>query len=330
MNKIKKILKKRKVWFFIILFAFVYFNNCSFLTKQRTGKPLLLAHRGLAQTFNIEGITNETNTAQRINKPEYPYLENTIPSMEAAFQDGADKVELDIQLTKDGQFAVFHDWTLEYRTNGKGVIKDYTMAELKQFDVGYNYTADDGKTFPFRGKGVGLMPSLDEVLNYFPEQSLLIHIKSDDSQDGEQLAQYFSKLPLKRLNQLTVYGGDKPIAVLQKRLPNIRVMSAATLKKGLLSYIVIGWTGYIPQSCKNTEFHIPLKYAPILWGWPNRFLNRMESVNTRVIVVGGEGEFSQGFDTVEDIKRLPSDYTGGIWTNRIDRIAPLFNNKKIN
>ena len=81
MNKIKKILKKRKVWFFIILFAFVYFNNCSFLTKQRTGKPLLLAHRGLAQTFNIEGITNETNTAQRINKPEYPYLENTIPSM---------------------------------------------------------------------------------------------------------------------------------------------------------------------------------------------------------------------------------------------------------
>ncbi|KPU45514.1 putative glycerophosphoryl diester phosphodiesterase 1 [Oxobacter pfennigii] len=324
MNRIKKILSRKIVWFLIILFAFIYFNNCAFLAKHRTGKPLLLAHRGLAQTFNMEGITNETNTAQRINKPEYPYLENTIPSMEAAFQYGADIVELDIQLTKDGQFAVFHDWTLEYRTNGKGVIKDYTMSELKQFDVGYNYTADDGKTFPFRGKGVGLMPSLDDVLNYFPEESLLIHIKSDDPQDGEQLAQYLSKL--KRLNQLTVYGGDKPIAVFHKRLPGVRAMSAATLKKGLLSYMAIGWTGYIPSSCKNTEFHIPLKYAPILWGWPNRFLNRMESVNTRIIVVGGEGEFSEGFDTVEDIRNLPSGYTGGIWTNRIDRIAPLYNN----
>ena len=50
----------------------------------------------------------------------------------------------------------------------------------------------------------------------------------------------------------------------------------------------------------------------------------MEEANTRVIVVAGGGGFSEGFDTTEDIKRLPADYTGGIWTNRIDRIAPLF------
>ncbi len=327
MNKFKKLMKRKLVWFLVILFAFVYLNNSSFLTKQHTGKPLLLAHRGLAQTFNMEGITNETNTAQRIYEPEHPYLENTISSMEAAFRYGADIVELDIQLTKDGQFAVFHDWALEYRTNKKGTTRDYTMTELKQFDIGYNYTADNGKTFPFRGKGVGLMPSLDEVLNRFSEHSLLIHIKSNDSQEGEQLAQYLSK---KCLSQLTVYGGDKPIAVLQKRLPNLKIMSKATLKNAVFSYIAIGWTGYIPTSCKNTEIHIPLKYTPLLWGWPNRFLNRMESVNTRVIVVGGEGEFSEGFDTVEDIKLLPENYTGGIWTNRIDKIAHLFNDKNVN
>lgn len=50
----------------------------------------------------------------------------------------------------------------------------------------------------------------------------------------------------------------------------------------------------------------------------------MADVDTRVILVAGEGEFSAGFDTPEDIKRLPPNYTGGIWTNRIDRIAPLF------
>lgn len=325
MNQFKKVIKKRAVIFFIILFVFVYVNNSSLFTKQRTGKPAILAHRGLAQTFSMEGITNETNTAQRIHKPEYPFLENTIPSMEAAFKYGADIVELDIQPTKDGKLAVFHDWTLEYRTNGKGVIKDYTMDELRLLDVGYNYTADGGKTFPFRGKGIGLMPSLDEVLTKFPEGSFLIHIKTDKTEDGEQLVQYLSKLPKESLDKLAVYGGDKPIALLQKELPNLRVMSKATLKKSLLSYIAIGWTGYIPEACRNTELHIPLKYAPILWGWSSRFLNRMDSVNTRVIVVGGSGEFSEGFDTAEDLKKLPSNYTGGIWTNRVDKIAPLYN-----
>ncbi|MCC3377780.1 glycerophosphodiester phosphodiesterase family protein, partial [Cohnella sp. REN36] len=89
---------------------------------------LLLAHRGLAQTFSIEGVTNDTCTAERIYKPEHPYIENTIPSMEAAFRAGADIVEFDIRPTKDGQFAVFHDWTLDCRTNGKGEPKNYTMA----------------------------------------------------------------------------------------------------------------------------------------------------------------------------------------------------------
>jgi glycerophosphoryl diester phosphodiesterase len=272
----------------------------------------------------MEDITNQTNTAQRINKPEYPYLENTLPSMEAAFKVGADIVELDIQLTKDGKFAVFHDWTLEYRTNGKGVINDYTMAHLKQFDVGYNYTADNGQTFPFRGQGVGLMPSLEEVFSRFPHQSFLIHIKSNEPKDGKLLADFLSKLPEERLNQMAVYGGDKPIAALGKKLPSLKIMSEATLKKGLLSYLTIGWTGYIPDSCRNTELHIPLKYASFLWGWPNRFLDRMDRVNTRVIIVNGSGEFSEGFDTADDIKRLPPNFTGGIWTNRIDRIAPLY------
>ncbi|EEL25177.1 Glycerophosphoryl diester phosphodiesterase [Bacillus cereus Rock1-15] len=54
----------------------------------------------------------------------------------------------------------------------------------------------------------------------------------------------------------------------------------------------------------------------------------MYKADTRVIIVGGNGfGFSSGFDSFEDIKRIPEDYTGGIWTNRIDKIAPLFKNK---
>jgi glycerophosphoryl diester phosphodiesterase len=273
----------------------------------------------------MEGITNETCTAERIYVPDHPYLENTIPSMEAAFQAGADIVEFDIKPTKDGQFAVFHDWTLDCRTNVKGVTKDYTMSELKNLDIGYGYTADHGQTYPFRGHGIGLMPSLDEVLSYFPEQSFLIHIKSNDPNEGEMLAQFLAALPQNRLNQLTVYGGDEPIASLKENLPTIQAMSKSTIKSCLLPYIAAGWAGYVPPACKNTELHIPEKIAPWLWGWPDRFINRMDKSGTPVIVVGGNGiDFSSGFDTADDIKRLPKNFTGGIWTNRIDRIAPLY------
>ena len=145
------------------LAIFLYLNNSSLLADPPADRPILLAHRGLGQTFDIAGATNDTCTATRIHPPEHPYLENTIPSMRAAFEYGADIVELDVHPTKDGQFAVFHDWTLDCRTDGSGVTREKTMEELKKLDIGYGYTADGGKTYPFRGKGVGLTPTLDEV-----------------------------------------------------------------------------------------------------------------------------------------------------------------------
>ncbi|HHY82398.1 MAG TPA: glycerophosphodiester phosphodiesterase [Clostridiales bacterium] len=324
MRKRKKLFKSKLLWFFIILLAFIYINNSSLLVRDEDERPFLLAHRGLAQTFSMEGITGDTNTARIIYEPEHPYLENTIPSMKAAFELGADMVELDVQLTKDGQFAVFHDAVLEYRTDGQGSIRDYTMEELKKLDVGYGYTADDGKTYPFRGKGVGLMPSLDEVFESFPGKRLLLHIKSNDPAEGQALAEYLKKLPSERIGSLAAYGGDEPMRVLKQELPDLKVMSKASVKRMLVQYMLLGWTGYVPDSMKNTFFYLPEKYARVLWGWPDRFVERMKNNGTIFVLVAGSGEWSEGFDTVESLDELPKNYKGGIWTNRIDRIAPVY------
>ncbi|MFG3757139.1 glycerophosphodiester phosphodiesterase family protein, partial [Klebsiella pneumoniae] len=72
--------------------------------------------------------------------PTHPYLENTIASLQAAFAAGADIAEVDVHPTTDGQFAVFHDWTLDCRTNGSGVTREHAMAELRTLDIGYGYT----------------------------------------------------------------------------------------------------------------------------------------------------------------------------------------------
>jgi len=309
--------------FLVLLGAFMFFNNSSLFSDNEEKEPILLAHRGMAQTFHMQGITGDTCTAERIYEPEHPYIENTISSIEAAFNSGADIVEIDVHPTADGEFAVFHDWTLECRTDGIGITREQNMEELKKLDIGYGYTADDGKTYPFRGKGVGLMPTLNKVLAEFPGKSLLIHMKSDDPKEGVLLAQYLTNYPKEELINLSIYGGDEPISEVKDRLPEIRVMSKATMKRCLLPYIAIGWTGHVPSSCENTQLHIPEKIAPWLWGFSDKFVKRMEESNTRVILVAGNGGFSEGFDNKEDVERLPKNFKGVIWTNRIDVIATL-------
>jgi glycerophosphoryl diester phosphodiesterase len=307
----------------LLLAAFIYLNNTSLLAPPQPGKPVLLAHRGIAQQFDTTGLANDTCTASRMLPPTHGYLENTIASMQASFEAGADIVELDVHPTTDGRFAVFHDWTLDCRTDGHGVTRERSMAYLKGLDIGYGYTADGGKTFPFRGKGIGLMPSLDGVLRAFPERSLLINVKSNDPAEGEQLAAVLNSLGPERRASLLAYGGDNPIAALSTRVPDIKTMSHSTLKACLLRYIAYGWTGAVPGACRSMVIFVPINIAPWLWGWPNRFLDRMASVGSAVFVVGPYhgGDFSTGIDSKEDFRRLPGAYSGGILTNEIEMAA---------
>lgn len=248
----------------LTLTIFITLNNANLLAPAPTGKPVLLAHRGIAQHFDAAGVKNDTCTATRILPPTHAYLENTIPSMRASFAAGADIVELDVHPTTDGEFAVFHDWTLDCRTNGQGVTREQAMTELKKLDVGYGYTADGGKTYPFRGKGIGLMPTLGEVLQEFPDRRFLINVKSNDAGEGTRLATYLSGLDPSKRRTLMIYGGDKPIAALRTAAPDFQTMSRSTLKACLLRYIAVGWSGVVPQSCRASVIFVPINLAPWL------------------------------------------------------------------
>src|SRR5690606_41505755 len=121
------------------------------------------------------------------------------------------------------------------RNNGTDNTRDHTMDVMRGLDIGYGYTADGGKTHPFRGKGVGLMPSLDEVLAAFPTESLLIHIKSSDADEGAALA---DRLAEEDRERLTVYGGGEPIAALRERLPDVRAVAKQILVAWLARDVV--------------------------------------------------------------------------------------------
>jgi glycerophosphoryl diester phosphodiesterase len=283
-----------------------------------------LAHRGLAQTFDIEKVRWDTNTAAIIHHPEYPYIENTIPSMKIAFEYGADIVEFDIRVTKDKQLAVFHDYSVESRTEKKGKISDYTLAQLKEMDVGYGYTADHGKSYPLRNTGIGLLPSFDEVIKEFPDKYFLVHIRDDGKEIGELLLAKLNNMNENQIAHISIYGNDEAIVLIKKKYPKMKSLSARSIRKAIIEYELIGWTGYIPKSIRNSELHMPIEYAKFLWGWPSIFVNRMKKVNSRMVIVMKKGQWSGGFDSVDDIKKIPVNYSGCIWTERIDRIGNYY------
>jgi glycerophosphoryl diester phosphodiesterase len=111
---------------------------------------------------------------------------NTLEAFKLGLQQGADIIETDVHMTKDGVLVVSHDETIDRLSNGKGKIKELTLAELRQYDFGYGFTPDGGKTFPYRGKGVKI-PTLEEVFQQFPGRRVNIEIKQDDPPIEEKL-----------------------------------------------------------------------------------------------------------------------------------------------
>ena len=112
-------------------------------------KPQVWAHRG-------------TGGWDRQYAPE-----NTMPAFEKAVQMGADGVELDVQLTKDGEVVICHDEWLDRTSNGHGELRELTLAELKRLDF--------SKTHP--EYGFTPIPTLAEFLDFMRGNELVINIE---------------------------------------------------------------------------------------------------------------------------------------------------------
>lgn len=319
---------RRKVALAIVAVALVvlYLANASWLAPAPAGAPSLLAHRGVHQTYGREGLEPDDCTATRIHPPRNPYLENTLPSMRASFAAGADMLELDIHPTTDGDFAVFHDWTLDCRTDGTGVTRDASMTFLRTLDVGHGYTHDGGRTFPFRGRGIGMMPSLAEVLGAFPDRQFLINIKSRDPTEADRLIHYLRARGLPTDERLMVYGHEVPVERLRELAPQARGFALSRVKGCALRYLALGWSGHVPEACRGGFIAVPVNLRWLVWGWPNRFLARMREAGVTVIITGpfGSGGGTAGLDRIEDLDAVPPGFNGIVWTDQIEMIGPAW------
>lgn len=304
----------------------VYLWNASWLApKPENPEVKLIAHRGVHQTFDRTDLGSNDCTATRIAQPTHNFLENTIGSMAEAFATGADVVEIDVHPTTDGHFAVFHDWTLDCRTEGEGVTRRADLAYIKTLDPGFGYTADDGESFPLRGQTGETIPSLEEVFAQFPDRKFLVNYKSRELFEGEMLAETLSTNPQWRNAVWAVYGGDVPTYRAVELVDGLKGFGSRATRDCLIKYLALGWSGYVPENCRNTYVMVPANLAWAAWGWPHRFHERLRAVNSEIILIGPYTTGDPGTSGIDDLSQMdmiPDDFNGYLWTNKIEVVGP--------
>lgn len=106
------------------------------------------------------------NFAHRGFSGKYP--ENTMIAFKKAIEEGVDGIELDVQLTKDGEVVIIHDENVKRTTGADGLIMDYTLEEISKLDASYIYT---GKY------GINKIPTLREYLEFVKDKDIVTNIE---------------------------------------------------------------------------------------------------------------------------------------------------------
>ncbi len=155
-----KVFRKLLKWFgYLSLFIIVVLIGIYLYLAMKTGTT--------AQSRSIFQMqkSNFLVFAHRGGGGLFP--ENTLLAFEDSAKLGVDFLELDVHATADGTLVVMHDAQVERTTDGRGQIKDLSLADLKKLDAGYLFTKDNGATFPFRGQGI-TVPTLAEIFDALP------------------------------------------------------------------------------------------------------------------------------------------------------------------
>jgi glycerophosphoryl diester phosphodiesterase len=167
------------------------------------------------------------------------FPKNTISCFEEAFSIGADGIFITVQMSKDNVVMVIPDGRGEKLWGGSGAVKDYTSAELKEFDAGFNY-ADNNGNFPLRGKGYKYA-TLEELLLYFPDKKFNITILNKGREFVDEYSAVIERCnAVHRVLTVSVYGSA--IKAVRKKLP--RSATAFSLS-GLLGVYSLFKSGFM-------------------------------------------------------------------------------------
>lgn len=253
-----------------------------FFTSNR---PLVFAHRGGAAL-----------------RPE-----NTLAAFDHGLALGADGLELDVHLSRDGAVMVHHDHTLDRTTNLHGLISQRTAAELTQADAGWHFRRDDA--YPFRGHGIGV-PTLADVLARFRDIRIIIELKTGNPELAR--AVIAAVLAANAIDRVCIGAFDaQGLRIVRTVAPAIAT-SAARIE--VICALIKIW-------CRRPLADVPYAGFQV----PERS-GRTRIVSPLLVTAAhraGLGVHVWTVDRVEDARRLLRYGTNALITDRPDAIVPV-------
>ncbi|SER89741.1 glycerophosphoryl diester phosphodiesterase [Vreelandella subterranea] len=256
--------------------------------------------------------------------------ESTMAAYELAHEWGVDYLELDAQLSSDGEVVVFHDDTIDRTSDGEGAINDYTLEELKALDTGtwFNEANPDSASDDFAGAE---MLTLDELFEHFGhdaryyietkspqlnpglEEALVEKLEEHDMiESGRVLVQSFEQDSLLKVQAL---NADVPLIQLVWYYP-----SEAEDSK------LVEWTGVTPGPAEITDedFQAVADYAVGIG--TNYIYDGREVIDADFIQQAQENGLPVHVYTInetEEMERLMDMGVNGLFTDYPDRLLEL-------
>lgn len=219
-------------------------------------KPAIFAHRGASGQFP----------------------ENTMLAFEEALRSGVDGIELDVQLTKDGEVVIIHDEKVDRTTNGQGFVKDFTLAELEELDA--------GSWFSSKFAGQRLM-TLDTVLAWMQEEGnhlrLNIELKNDQIQYVGLEEKVLSLIEDYNLQERSIISSFNPFSLQRVRMQNAEIE---------MGYLVLGTPEnalWIAREIGANAIHCEAPYALSAYGEAAK----RAGYPLRIYTVNAEDEYKQ-------------------------------------
>ena len=137
---------------------------------------------------------------------------NTLAAFNLAAELGADGIELDVHLSKDGEAVVIHDFRLDATTDGRGQVRDHSLAQLRDLDAGSWFDA------AFAGQRI---PTLQEVVDVVGHRLLMnIELKTKGLRAEGLVAEVVRIVEDNNLSDRVVISSFNPIALRRVRRAN--------------------------------------------------------------------------------------------------------------
>ena len=219
------------------------------------------------------------NIAHQGGEDEFP--SNTLYAFRKAVRAGADMLELDIGVTKDGKVIVMHDTTVDGKTNGHGTVASKTLKQIKRLDAAYwfapgkeDHYGHDHAASAYRLRGVATgrrkppkgfsaadfrVPTLSEVMRAFPHTPINVEIKGrtpdEETSEYVQNAGVLARLlrDTRRRDLIVVSFKQEAVDRFHKLLPRIGVAP------GIAGFGA--WLGMNSPGPGVVAFQVPITYV---------------------------------------------------------------------